>query len=336
MAAQQIPDRSRIMNASIPDYVSTAERIRGLEPYLSSRVKGQSQAISRVCSLLERGQFGLNPIDRPLGSFLFLGPTGVGKTQLTLEFARYLFEENHVFRFEVAMKRVPRMPDTFEIHEPTAEEQAEALKQFYAASGAVKKRREQAAAQLMPVLEKITEALTKHWSTGSGRRLRQIVWSIYNGRTLVILGDVLTNFDGELGEAVATLIHARLCGVDMDDLLREVFKRSGEFARYEEAERETPKDEIVIYPASALIGRVSAPARPLRGQARGAHRGRASPGGAALRRLSTNARPGAVSCRGRQSRTGAHSAGRSRFKGGHTPTGASCSKPSPRTANFLR
>ena len=64
--------------------------------------------------------------------------------------------------------------------------------------------------------------------------------------------DVLTNFDGELGEAVATLIHAKLCGVDMDDLLREVLKRSGEFARYEEAERETPEDEMVIYPPLPL------------------------------------------------------------------------------------
>jgi ATP-dependent Clp protease ATP-binding subunit ClpA len=90
------------MNALIPGYALTAERIRGLESHLSSRIKGQSHAISRVCSLLERGQFGLNPIDRPLGSFLFLGPTGVGKTQLTLEFARYLFAEDHVFRFDMS------------------------------------------------------------------------------------------------------------------------------------------------------------------------------------------------------------------------------------------
>jgi ATP-dependent Clp protease ATP-binding subunit ClpA len=86
----------------MPDYASIAERVRGLESYLTSRIKGQSHVISRVCSVLERGQFGLNPIDRPLGSFLFLGPTGVGKTQLTLEFARYLFEANHVFRFDMS------------------------------------------------------------------------------------------------------------------------------------------------------------------------------------------------------------------------------------------
>jgi hypothetical protein len=144
------------------------------------------------------------------------------------------------------------MPDTFKIHEPTAEEETEALKQFFAASEAAKRRREGAAAQLAPALEKVTEALIDHWSTGSGCRLRQIVWSIYNERTLVILGEVLTNFDGELGEAVSTLIHAKLCGVDMDDLLREVLKRSGEFARYHEAERETPKDEMVIYPPLPL------------------------------------------------------------------------------------
>jgi ATP-dependent Clp protease ATP-binding subunit ClpA len=90
------------MSPAMPDYASIAERVRGLESYLTSRIKGQSHVISRVCSVLERGQFGLNPIDRPLGSFLFLGPTGVGKTQLTLEFARYLFEANHVFRFDMS------------------------------------------------------------------------------------------------------------------------------------------------------------------------------------------------------------------------------------------
>ena len=90
------------MNATIPDYAAIAEEIRGLESYLSSKIKGQQHAISRVCSLLERGQFGLNPIEKPVGSFLFLGPTGVGKTGLTLEFARYLFGEDHVFRFDMS------------------------------------------------------------------------------------------------------------------------------------------------------------------------------------------------------------------------------------------
>lgn len=78
------------------------EKLTGLKPHLSSRIKGQDHVIPRVCSVLERGQLGLQPTDKPLGSFLFLGPTGVGKTELTLEFSRYLFEETSAFRFDMS------------------------------------------------------------------------------------------------------------------------------------------------------------------------------------------------------------------------------------------
>ena len=62
--------------------------LNGLEAHLLSWIKGQNHVIPRVCSVLERGQLGLQPAGKPLGSLLFLGPTGVGKTQLTLEFTR--------------------------------------------------------------------------------------------------------------------------------------------------------------------------------------------------------------------------------------------------------
>lgn len=78
------------------------EKLTGLEPHLASKIKGQGHVIPRVCSVLERGQLGLQPAGKPLGSFLFLGPTGVGKTELTLEFSRYLFGENSVFRFDMS------------------------------------------------------------------------------------------------------------------------------------------------------------------------------------------------------------------------------------------
>jgi len=78
------------------------EKLTGLEPHLSSKIKGQGHVIPRVCSVLERGQLGLQPSGKPLGSFLFLGPTGVGKTELTLEFSRYLFGTDSVFRFDMS------------------------------------------------------------------------------------------------------------------------------------------------------------------------------------------------------------------------------------------
>jgi len=81
---------------------TTIEHLTGLESHLFSKIKGQSHVIPRVCSVLERGQLGLQPTGKPLGSFLFLGPTGVGKTELTLEFSRYLFGENSVFRFDMS------------------------------------------------------------------------------------------------------------------------------------------------------------------------------------------------------------------------------------------
>jgi len=78
------------------------ENLNGLEPHLSSRIKGQGHVIQRVCSVLERGQLGLQPAGKPLGSFLFLGPTGVGKTELTLELSRYLFGNDSAFRFDMS------------------------------------------------------------------------------------------------------------------------------------------------------------------------------------------------------------------------------------------
>lgn len=84
------------------DLSATLKKLAGLETHLASRIKGQDHVIPRVCSLLERAQLGLQPENRPKGSFLFLGPTGVGKTQLAIEFAHYLFGEDALFRFDMS------------------------------------------------------------------------------------------------------------------------------------------------------------------------------------------------------------------------------------------
>ena len=51
---------------------------------------------------MHRGELGLSTLGRPRGSFLFLGPTGVGKTELTIEFTRYLFGDDRLFRFDMS------------------------------------------------------------------------------------------------------------------------------------------------------------------------------------------------------------------------------------------
>jgi ATP-dependent Clp protease ATP-binding subunit ClpB len=81
---------------------SKIDLIKGLETHLKSKIRGQDHVIAKVCSVLERGELGLTPTGKPKGTFLFLGPTGVGKTELTLEFTRYLFQSDLMFRFDMS------------------------------------------------------------------------------------------------------------------------------------------------------------------------------------------------------------------------------------------
>src|SRR5581483_4140964 len=78
------------------------ERLRQLQNYLSDRIRGQDHVIPRVVSVLHRGELGLNTANRPRGSFLFLGPTGVGKTELSLAFTDYLLGKDRLFRFDMS------------------------------------------------------------------------------------------------------------------------------------------------------------------------------------------------------------------------------------------
>ena len=60
-----------------------AEKLLGLEKTLTERVKGQDEAVERVSKAIRRSRIGIRDPKRPIGSFLFLGPTGVGKTELS-------------------------------------------------------------------------------------------------------------------------------------------------------------------------------------------------------------------------------------------------------------
>lgn len=78
-------------------------RLRRLEEILSQRVVGQKQAISAVACAVRRGRTGLKEPGRPIGSFLFSGPTGVGKTELCKALAEAVFgEEKRLIRFDMS------------------------------------------------------------------------------------------------------------------------------------------------------------------------------------------------------------------------------------------
>lgn len=76
---------------------SEKEKLLHIEDVLSARVVGQEEAISSVANAVRRSRAGLKDPHRPIGSFLFLGPTGVGKTELAKALANFLFDEDSAY-----------------------------------------------------------------------------------------------------------------------------------------------------------------------------------------------------------------------------------------------
>ena len=72
-----------------------SERLRNLETILHERVIGQEEAVTAVSKAIRRGRVGLKDPKRPIGSFLFLGPTGVGKTELSKALSEAMFGTEH-------------------------------------------------------------------------------------------------------------------------------------------------------------------------------------------------------------------------------------------------
>jgi len=71
------------------------ERLMEMEDAIRERVVGQNEAVTALCNAVRRSRSGLGDPDRPIGTFLFLGPTGVGKTELSKALADFLFNDPH-------------------------------------------------------------------------------------------------------------------------------------------------------------------------------------------------------------------------------------------------
>ncbi len=79
------------------------ERLQNLENILHQRVVGQEEAVNSVARAIRRGRVGLKDPNRPIGSFLFLGPTGVGKTELSKALSEAMFgSENAIIRVDMS------------------------------------------------------------------------------------------------------------------------------------------------------------------------------------------------------------------------------------------
>lgn len=79
------------------------EKLVHMEERLSERVVGQKNAIAAISNAVRRARAGLNDPNRPIGSFIFLGPTGVGKTELARALAEFLFDdENNIIRIDMS------------------------------------------------------------------------------------------------------------------------------------------------------------------------------------------------------------------------------------------
>jgi ATP-dependent Clp protease ATP-binding subunit ClpB len=71
-----------------------AEKLGRMETVLQRRIVGQNEAVNKISDTIKRSRAGISDPQRPIGSFLFLGPTGVGKTELTKALAEFLFDDD--------------------------------------------------------------------------------------------------------------------------------------------------------------------------------------------------------------------------------------------------
>ncbi|MDH7605041.1 MAG: ATP-dependent Clp protease ATP-binding subunit [Melioribacter sp.] len=80
-----------------------SEKLMNMEEALKQRIVGQDEAVSKLCKAIRRARAGLKRANKPIGTFIFLGPTGVGKTELAKELARYLFDsEDALIRIDMS------------------------------------------------------------------------------------------------------------------------------------------------------------------------------------------------------------------------------------------
>lgn len=99
--AEAVASRCKVPVGSLTE--DEGQRLRSMEDVLAQRVKGQHDAIQSVSEAVRMARTGLGNPNRPVGSFLFVGPSGTGKTELAKALAEFLFhEESNLIRFDMS------------------------------------------------------------------------------------------------------------------------------------------------------------------------------------------------------------------------------------------
>ncbi len=89
-----------------PMMETESEKLLQMEDRLHERIIGQDEAIVAICDAIRRARSGLKDPNRPIGSFIFLGPSGVGKTELAKALAGFMFDdENAMVRIDMCEYR---------------------------------------------------------------------------------------------------------------------------------------------------------------------------------------------------------------------------------------
>src|SRR5437879_9587011 len=78
------------------------DKLQELDSLLPREIRGQSRVLPRIISAVRRGELGLTKLSRPRGSFLLLGPTGVGKTETVVVTTNQVFGSGKLFRFDMS------------------------------------------------------------------------------------------------------------------------------------------------------------------------------------------------------------------------------------------
>ena len=99
---KRTPVRAKDTDMSPPLSSSKLTQLQTLDAVLAREIRGQSQVLPRICSVIRRGELGLTHPLRPRGSFVLLGPTGVGKTEVVLVATQHIFGADRLFRFDMS------------------------------------------------------------------------------------------------------------------------------------------------------------------------------------------------------------------------------------------